>query len=289
MVSVLVTGANGFVGQHVVARLQKEYTVSCLVRNRNYTNPKSKVIYFDGYTDASIEKAISQNDVIVHIAAMLHGRKKDMHNANVVFTKYLVKLAKKHRKKHFIFISSENVEQKGIDVYTRTKEAAEKEVKTFKNYTILRPTVIYGLGDTKYVTRLINIMKKNPVIPILGTGNNTFQFVHVDDICAVVQSAIQNKIYGTHVIAGPDVLSYKDFVKLLMKKLKIKKPVVHVPLSVLKPVAHILDVMMTFPPITPGQISNLAKNRRYLITKTVKLFKYKPTKIEKGLSELLKK
>ena len=132
-------------------------------------------------------------------------------------------------------------------------------------------------------------MKTSPVVPILGSGKNNFQFLHVDDLSIIINNAAKRKILGTYIVAGPESISYNDLIKLLMNELKIEKPVLRIPLNLLRPTAHILDIIFAYPPITPGQIYNLTKDRAYNISKVVKIFKYKPTPLRKGLKELISK
>jgi NADH dehydrogenase len=285
---VLVTGANGFVGKNIVSRLKSNFSVNCLVRNKNYKNAGVKTYYFNTYEDKSLEDSVANSDVIIHTAALIHGKRKDMFSANVLFTKKLISLAKKHKIKHFIYISTENVEHDLNDIYTETKRNAEKEVKTFKNHMILRPTIMYGIGDEKYVTKLIRMIKKYPLIPVIGSGKNKFQFVHVQDLCIIIENAIKNNITGTYVVAGPESITYNDFTDLLFNEIGVRRATIKIPVPILKPIAHLLNSVFTFPPITPAQLDNISKNREYDIRKIVNIFKYRPTPLREGLQKLLK-
>jgi nucleoside-diphosphate-sugar epimerase len=283
---ILITGANGFLGKTLLNELKKSYNINCLVRDTGFTDDKANVLYFQSYEDKAIEDAVSTADAVVHCAAMLHGKKRSMYAANIFFTKLLLQYAKKHKIKHFVYISTENAEHALSDTYTMTKLLAEKEVKKFENHTILRPTILYGPGDIKYVSRLITLIKKLPVVPILGNGKNRFQFLYIDDLLHVIVASLNRKITGTHVIAGPDSITYKDFMVSVFKVLGISKPVVRVPIFMLKPIAHILDVLLPSPPLTPTQLDNLSEDRNYYMGDTEKLFKYTATPLENGLKKL---
>ncbi|HME87523.1 MAG TPA: NAD-dependent epimerase/dehydratase family protein, partial [Candidatus Nanoarchaeia archaeon] len=250
---VLVTGANGFLGSHIVDSLKSQYSVSVLVRDKTYRRTGIAAYYFNSYSDTAIEAAVSGADVIVHAASMIHGpRFAAYRDANVRLTKTIVDSAKEHKVKHIIYISSENVNHPQLnDNYTKTKREAEQEVKKFKNNTILRPTIIYGGNDKRYVGKLISVVKHLPFVPVLGSGKNLFQFVYIDDVISIIKSSIKNKIYGIYVVAGPDVISYSDFVKLLMDKLHVKKPLVPLSIRLLKPFSHVLDKLFSRPLLTP--------------------------------------
>jgi NADH dehydrogenase len=284
---VLVTGANGFLGSNLVNSLLNTFSVNCLVRDHDFRCENAAVFYFRHSTDENVEKAVSSSDSIVHCAAMLHGKKKAMFDANVQYTQKLVNLAEKYNISHFIFISTENVQQNLQDLYTQTKKLAEDEVKKFKNQTILRPTILYGPGDRKYVTKLIQIIKKYPVIPILGDGKNKFQFLYIDDLVRIITLSLVKRIYGTYVIAGPRSVTYQNFMKQMLNYLKISKPVIKIPIPLLKPLAYILEVFFSSPPLTHTQLENLKNNRNYDITDIIRIFEYTPTSLDAGLQKLV--
>ncbi|MBN2322405.1 MAG: NAD-dependent epimerase/dehydratase family protein [Spirochaetes bacterium] len=285
--SVLITGANGFVGKNLAAALKKTRPVHCLVRDKSFTMRGCRSFFFDRVDDEEVERAVSSSEKIVHCAAMLHGPKEGMHLANVAFTERLVALARRHGAAQFIFISSENVLQGLSDTYTKTKRDAEEVVGKFTPHTVLRPTVIYGPGDTKYVSRLIGIVRRYPVVPVLGRGRNRFQFLYIGDLLRVVESAIDGPVFGTYLIAGPKSISYNDFMALLFDLLGKKKPVVRVPLFLLRPLTILLDRVSDSPTLTPTQIDNIKKDRDYDIGDTVSAFGYVPTPLREGLLLLL--
>jgi nucleoside-diphosphate-sugar epimerase len=284
---VLITGANGFIGRRLAFSLRRSFTIHCLVRDKAFIQEGAEIYYFDHFSDLVVENAVAASDKIVHCAAMLHGKKRAMYAANVLYTKLLLQYAEKYKIKHFIYISTENVEHAYSDNYTATKTMAEKEVKRFKNHTIFRPTILYGPGDKKYVSRLISLIKNLPVVPILGKGKNRFQFLYIDDLIQVITATLKRNITGTYVIAGPESVTYEDFIATVLQELGIKKPIVRIPIFLLKPIAYFLDVFLPYPPITPTQLNNLSEDRDYDIGSSVKLFKYTATPLEAGLKSLI--
>ncbi|HEU4717743.1 MAG TPA: NAD-dependent epimerase/dehydratase family protein [Bacteroidia bacterium] len=283
---ILVTGANGFLGTHVLRALEKKHEVTGLVRRE--TRPgESRMVVFRDTDDPVIENEISRAEVVLHIASQLHGPYREMYAANVSFTKKLVDLALKHGCARFIYISSENVTQGNSDIYSTTKMLAEKEAERFPGALILRPTVIYGPGDEKYVGRLAGIIAKYPFVPVLGDGKAKFQFIYVEDIVHILENAIEKHITGTWTIAGPESISYDQFMQVLMEAMKKKKRLLHVPLWLLRPLSHAFNLIFRDPPLTPSQIDNLSKDRAYDISGILKQFSYSPTYLRTGLQKML--
>lgn len=243
---VHITGSKGFIGKHLVKKLSRCKDI--------------KITSFE------------ESDVVVHLAAKIHGSWEEMWYNNYNFTCDLLDFSKK---KHFIFISSENVNHNLHDTYTQTKRYAEYAVMVNKSWTILRPTVVYGPNDKKYVARLKQIIKKSPIVPIIGDGMTLFQFTYVGDLVDTIIHCIRKKPKGAFVVAGPDKITFNDLVAKLNKK---NKPVIHIPLFIAKPFAYLSDWFSDTPTITPGQIENLKIHRMYddylNVTKT---------KLDKGL------
>ena len=73
----------------------------------------------------------------------------------------------------------------------------------------------------------------------------------------------------------------------ILKVTGLSKPVVRIPIFLLKPLAHILDIFFHTPPLTPAQLDNLSEDRDYNIGDIVKLFHYTPTSLENGLKRLI--
>jgi len=284
---ILLTGASGFVGSYVAKELAKTNKVTLLSRSKIHI-PDTHLVVFENFTDSIVDSAAKGIDAIVHIAGQIHGRWPEMYASNVTFTEHLVRIAQNNNVGYFIYISSENVTRGNPDIYTRTKFLAEKAVEKFNKHLILRPVVIYGPRDERYVGRLVEIMRRFPVIPILGKGNNIFQFVFIGDLVRIIDNALAKKTTGIYTIAGGTSISYKKFIYILKRELNIPKPVWHIPLWVLKPISHILNIVLKNPPLTPSQIQNLSKDHRYDLNEQEQVFSIKTTPLITGLQKAIK-
>lgn len=187
---------------------------------------------------------------------------------------------------HFVFVSSENVAHGIEDDSTRSKALAEEEARLLPRHLILRPTVIYGPGEARFVGRLARIALRWPVVPILGNGRNLFQFVHVDDVASIIDGALARGTTGTFTICGPDSVSYDRLVSMLMDALGIRRPVVHVRIPLVAPLARVLSPLLRNPPLTPSQLANLVPDRAHDISREVETFGYRPTTLADGLQSV---
>ncbi len=276
----LVTGCSGFVGSELIKYLdKKKYKTICVSRN---IEDKSTIPFNN---KDKIKKAIRNSDVIIHLAASVNPFDKKIWKINVDYTKLLVDEAKKYNKR-FIFLSTHNV-LFGKDNYSETKRQAEKIVRVLKNFVILRPTIVYGIGD-KYIGRLSKIVKTYPVVPIIGNGKNLLQPIYLGDLIKIIECCINKNIKGTFLVAGKSIVSYNDLVNSIIKKLKLKRIKVHIPICVIRPFSYLLQKLLKNPPVTTVQLDNLKIDMVYNVKNIEKTFHIRLSGIEEGVDILLK-
>ena len=189
---LLITGATGFIGSHVIEKLlsDKSYRLITIVRkSRNYKNVndlRSKgVSLVEGnfYDKNLIEKIFEKFPVqnVIHLAALRGGgagTKEDFYEVNVRGTEVLLAASLKNQVKKFIFCSSVGVfgtipkevpanlktELNGDNAYHNSKILAEEKVREFinrgLNAYIIRPTITYGTGDQGFPKTLVELVKK---------------------------------------------------------------------------------------------------------------------------------
>ena len=204
---ILVTGAAGFVGSHLVPMLiRRGYLVTALVKNKaekDKINPKAtKIIVTDLAKKGAWQKNLNNFDYVIHLAAQISSKTPhDFVKNNVIASQNLVKALKKGRVKRIILFSSASVTSIRQDMYSKTKNDQEKIIAKSKiDYIIIRPSMIYGPGDQKNIGWLIKTIKILPVIPLPGGGTFGRQPVNVKDICLAVIILItlknNKKIWG---------------------------------------------------------------------------------------------
>ena len=285
---VLITGANGFIGKNVVDGLVGKYELVCIVKDRSYRRDGVKIIYGDVTDENVIKQAVKGVDAVIHLAAILNPFDKNIGKVNVGSTRMLVGAAKSSGVKKFIFTSTENVLYNFDDAYTGTKRSAERIVKTFINHLILRPTLVYGKYNEKYVQRLANIAEKYKAVPIPGGGNKLFQPVYVEDVVKCIENGLKYDVKGEYIVAGPSKINYNEFVDGILKELDVKSKVIHIPLGALKLVDYVNKTFLRIPKIRIFQVKSLEIDKTYDIRKSVKALRYRPTPFNIGIRKTVK-
>jgi dTDP-4-dehydrorhamnose reductase len=230
---VLVTGANGFLGQHLTLYLAgKGYNIIACNRGERRIAQKFLIQYYhtditDKLAVASMIKAV-QPDVVIHAAAMskpdeCNNNKEACHLVNVEATRFLVESLRsvKHVQPHFIYIStdfifgengphSEDDIADPLNFYGETKLCAERLVTGSRLInTIVRPVFIYGpmLQGMRpsFLHWVKNNVEQNKTIKVVSDQQRTPTFV--GDICKGIETIITKKTEGVYHLAGKDLLS----------------------------------------------------------------------------------
>jgi len=168
--SVFLTGATGFVGQAVLDKLISTgcNEVKVLVRNPGKLKVDSKyvtIIEGEILKVNTYEKCLNGIDTVIHLIGIIreyYAEGVTFDNLHYAATKNLVDISLKAGVQKFIYISFNGARSDAVSSYHGTKYLAEQYlISSGLNYTILRPSIIYGPEDS-FINMLGRIMKKNP-------------------------------------------------------------------------------------------------------------------------------
>lgn len=278
---VLITGATGFTGSYVLPLLlEKGFRVSCFVRPESDTRrlplARTELVYGDLNDRESLKKALDHKDALVNIASLGFG-----HVTNIVDA---AQDAGIHRA---IFISttaiftSLNASSKGV-----RKAAEESIVKSRIAYTILRPTMIYGSSRDRNMCRLIRFLKRWPVLPILGNGENLQQPVYVGDVAqAVVDCLLKDRTIGrAYNIPGGKPLTFNEVIDSISGLLGRKTLKIHFPASPIISFLKFIEKSGLVFPIKSEQFMRLNEDKAFDFIDAASDFGYSPKNFEEGIA-----
>lgn len=229
---VLLTGASGFVGGHILDELRdRKFDVTVLLRptsNRRWTAPHEDHITLHAGSIADPDSLVPVlRDVthVVHCAGLTRSyRAADFFRVNQQGTRHLLDALREAGSsvEHFLHVSSlaafgpatpdqparESDEPRPVSVYGQSKLAAETEVRQRCStpYTILRPSGVYGPRDGDFL-HLFKAVSRG-FLPCFGGGRQALSLVYVKDLARVVVDALQRRGTGKifHV-AAPEVVT----------------------------------------------------------------------------------
>src|SRR5437764_2267272 len=220
---ILITGATGYIGQHLVTRLIAQgVRPRCLVRDIQKASnifPIDKVELVQGATTvpATLAAAVEGIETIVHAAFMTADKKESPQNryeeTNVYGTANIIDAAKKAGVKRIIEISGLGTKSGKPGSYMQGRYLAEQMlIDSGLDWTIIRPSVLFG-KDAPFIKGLTELLRTSPVVPLIGGGKTLFQPILVDDVVSVIIKVLDEpertskKIY---TIGGPEYYSFSQ-------------------------------------------------------------------------------
>ncbi len=222
--SVVISGANGFVGRNVGMFLSKNgFQTTSLVRKGRTVN-FGKKITTGNLSENNLASKIKGSNAFLHFIGQ--GRQtvdSDYGIVNVSLARNAVALCKKAKIKKIIYISGLGVDKNTTLGYFISKYKAEQEiVYSGLDYTIFRAS--YIIGDDDPLSENLEQQTKKGQMVIPGSGNYRFQPIFVYDVADVVIQSVMEKKFSNKIIdlVGPQIVSYDTFVKKFLGKRKIK-------------------------------------------------------------------
>lgn len=236
---VYVTGASGFIGRRVVARLLEQgHSVVAFTRDPGKlpADPRVEVRQVDLLQLAQIQPAIKDCEAGIHAAGLGPSHSETaMQAINVQGTRNLVASCRQARVTRVVVLSSAAVLEAGDTPYRRCKIGQEAAVRSYAPaFTLLRPTAVIGPAtDSEDLRRLADKLRAGGTFWIPGGGSIKVQPVDVDDVAAAAVAALDrpDTVGKSYVIAGPEPgIAYRDFIDRARRALGAKGSCAGVPL-----------------------------------------------------------
>lgn len=193
--NILVTGSSGFLGGYLVKALEKKHKVT------GYDLKKGQ----DILDTKKLNRYTKNKNVVIHLAALVSSpesweKPKEYFETNGAGTLNVVRSAIKNGVRRVLITSSAAVYGKPLTPYGASKLWAEAVAEVYKNSVeviVLRPFNIYGRGQNPaygyVIHNFINGILKKGEIDIFGDGNQTRDFVYINDVVSVIRHFLKGK------------------------------------------------------------------------------------------------
>jgi uncharacterized protein YbjT (DUF2867 family) len=259
---ILVTGGTGFVGPKVVHSLRAEdRDVRCLVRDPRGAHTLEawgcEVVQGDVTDAASLKRATAGCEAVIHLVAIIAGRRSEFERVMTRGTQDLVAAAREAGVGRFVLMSALGVSEqtRTLTPYYAAKWEMETAVKgSGLEHVIFRPSFVFG-RDGGVLPIFVRQVRWSPVTPVLGDGSNRIQPIWVEDVAAYFAKSVDLPAAAnrTFELGGADRVTWNELYERIAKVLGKRRARVNVPLGLVRPGAALAELLPR-PPITRDQL-----------------------------------
>ena len=265
----LIFGGSGQIGRNLIRKLTKNnYRVTVVTRNIHQKSYIIKtqanagyidIIESDIFEEKKIRNLFKNTDICINFIGILYEKRggNTFKNIHTTFPSILAKLCKEYNLKQFIHISALGINLATDSNYAKSKLEGEKEIlSNFPLATILRPSIVYSVDD-KFTTSFMTLLKYLPLFPLYYSGETKFMPIHCSDLTDTIFQVISKNINSKIIeCVGPEILTFKEIMKKLLKAIDKKRILIPFPFFLAKLTAKIFQIMPN-PLLTEDQLKLL--------------------------------
>ncbi len=218
---ILITGGSGFIGRRIVARLAEGgSSLRVLARGqRQAALPDSaEVAKGDIVSGEGLAEAMVGAEKVIHLVAIIReSAGQTFEGAIRGGSERVLEAAKVAGVKKFVYVSAIGAQDNPKYPYLRAKWQAERAVAmSGLTYTILRPSIVFGVGD-EFINALAGLVRYNPVVPVAGDGKTKFQPIWVEDVVTCIVACLDEDAHAgqTLEVGGPEQLTYDEILDVV--------------------------------------------------------------------------
>jgi nucleoside-diphosphate-sugar epimerase len=283
--TVLVTGASGFIGSHVIAHLLRAGFTPRVLTRGHAASPNAEVVHYDGFDDISaIQSAVQGASAVVHLAARVHVMREHANDplaafraVNTAGTRTLANAAADAGVRTFLFASSvkavgegnaqpwtEDVTPAPRNPYGVSKLEAERALMEITRDTgmstiSVRMPLVYGPGVRANFMQLFRWVDGGIPLPLKGVQNRR-SMIYVENVAAAFVALVE-RTAGAEVFFASDGtdLSTTELIQRIAAALNRRARLFHTPVTGLRLAGRIGDSLARlFPfPVTTAALDRL--------------------------------
>ena len=274
MSTILLTGANGFVGSHVLpALVVAGHDVVPLVRAdaaadavfaglEPRDHPRVTARLGDVTQPDTLPAAVAGVDAIAHLVAIprdFNGG-RDLAQVNTEGTRNIVRAAETEGVRRFIHLGALGVADDPRLHYASSKARAEANVRASAlDWTILKPSLLWGEGDG-FFGLIAGLVRFSPgIVPVPGDGRSRFQPLWVGDLAQVMVLSLERPetIRQSYDLGGPAYWTYREITREVLGALGKRRLVLPMPVPLISIVARASELVHLPFPVATDQLRQL--------------------------------
>ena len=272
---VTVFGGSGFLGRRIVERLAAAGSdVRVAVRRPERAwfgeGPRGdgegggriESVRVDVWDEPTVARAVQGSAAVVNtVGHYVEKRSATFDAIHGQGALHVARQAKEAGAGRLVHVSGLGADPGSDSPYVRARGIGEDLVRdAFEGVTILRPSVIFGPGDS-FVTKLAAMGRQSPILPLFGSGGTRLQPVFVGDVAeacarALADPSARGRVYE---LGGPRVYSYRELVRLVLERAGARTVLTPVPFLVWDLLAGGLSLLPN-PPLTRDQVKLMRRD-----------------------------
>jgi uncharacterized protein YbjT (DUF2867 family) len=275
MSTVLVTGASGFVGSHLLPELLGAgHRVVALVRSpasgekvtrRLPAALAANLELRTGDVDrpATLPAALAGVEAVVHLAAIPRDSNggRQLLAVNLDGTRNLVAAMQASGVMRLVHLGALGVEDREELHYAKSKARAERAVReSGLDWTILKPSLLFGPGDG-FFNIVADLVRLSPgIVPVPGNGASRFQPLHVGDLALCLRLSLERPETVGHAfeLGGPRVWTYREITAEVCRGMGRRRAILPMPVPLIRLVAGAAEAVHLPFPVATDQLRQLA-------------------------------
>ena len=252
---VTIFGGSGFLGRHIVRALANDgWRIRAAVRRPNLANfllPMGRVgqiqlLKANVRDDNSVDGALRGAHAAINLIGILsQSGTQNFRALHAEAAERIARQASAHGVGRLLHVSALGADPDSPSLYARTKAQGEERVRqAFPRATIFRPSVVFGPEDD-FFNRFAWLARLSPALPLIGGGRMAFQPVYVGDIAEAAKRVLNDAATKgkTYELGGPEAMSFKAVLQLVLKETHRKRLLVPVPFAIARIQAALLGLL----------------------------------------------
>lgn len=287
---ILVTGATGFVGRHLITALAgQSMPVRALIRPRRGRDPSpwgESVSQIAGTVEDTevLHRAMQGVHTVIHLAsAPPWAGLRRLREVDMLGTGNVVTVARSARIGRFIILSHIGADRASAYTLMRVKGEVEETVRTSGlAYTVLRCGMVFG-PDDRTVNAIAMQLKSNPFVFLMpAEGESLVHPLWIDDLVAALLNCLDNPdtVDQTLEIGGPEYLTFNQMVRTVMRVTHTPRILVPIQPYWLRQAAWIFRQFLPRPVFTSQWYDRVAESRTADLSSMSDYFGIHPARFE---------
>ena len=301
---VFLTGGTGFVGREVIRWLRAAgHATRLLARKPDGKKVQEIVSRFgaevcagDVLNPGSLETGVTGSDAVIHLVGIIsEAGRSTYENVHIQGTENVLAAGHKAGLKRFVHMSALGTRPGAAARYHRSKWDAEEAVrKSGLDYTIFRPSLIYGPED-QFVNLFARLIRWSPVLPVLTTGPARFAPIPVETVAqAFVRALSEPKAIGqTYDLCGSETFTLEEILEQILSVMGRKRLKAYFPLGLARCQAAVFEFVFPHllgvsPPLNRDQLIMLQEGNVGEPRPAQQLFDLEEVPFQKGIAQYLR-